>query len=49
LKAFTAEEFHSDELKSEGLHEQLGTWEPSQHLLEEKKSKPMWPMAGPSA
>jgi hypothetical protein len=41
-------------LKLRGLHEkqQLGTWEPSQHLLEDrgKPRKPVsrWPVAGPS-
>jgi hypothetical protein len=54
LVAFTAEKFNFDEFKSEGLHEkqqqQLGTWEPSQHLFKDrgKPRKPVsrWPVAG---
>jgi hypothetical protein len=38
-------------LKPGGLHEQIGIWEPSQHLLEDrgKARKPVsrWPVAGP--
>jgi hypothetical protein len=38
LVPFTADEFNLGEFKSRGLHEKhaVVTWEPSQHLLEDR-------------
>jgi hypothetical protein len=54
LAALRAVELNFDEFTSGGLHEKhaVGTWEPSQRLLENrgKPRKPVsrWPVAGPS-